>query len=259
MNTRNILFTALLIILILTSFSVSTKAADDFPYRKDYPEVKVIETEELLNQYDDVIIVDVRSKFEFDVVHIEKAKHVPVASKSFEKDLEGVRSKDGAKKLVFYCNGHTCKKSYKSTKKAMGAGFDNVYAYDAGIFDWITANPDKGVLLGKSPVDTSKIIPKSDLKAKMLTLAEFKSKGEGSGAIVIDVREPFQRKQTPEIKGIKNIPLDRLLGLLEKGTFKNKELYIFDAVGKQVRWLQYHLEEKGYKNYNFLSGGVGAK
>ena len=36
----------------------------------------------------------------------------------------------------------------------------------------------------------------------------------------------------------------------------DKQLLIFDAVGKQVRWLQYHLEANGYNNYSFMEKGV---
>ena len=37
---------------------------------------------------------------------------------------------------------------------------------------------------------------------------------------------------------------------------KDKQLVIFDQVGKQVLWLMYYLEDKGYKNYYFLKGGA---
>ena len=39
-----------------------------------------------------------------------------------------------------------------------------------------------------------------------------------------------------------------------------KRLYaeVVDQVGKQVRWLMYHLEDKGYKDYAFLKGGATA-
>lgn len=258
MKGKLIVFSLITIFLILC-FSQLVFAADDFPYRKDFSDVKVIETEELNNEYNDVIIVDVRSKFEFDVVHILSAKHVPISQASFSKDLEALRGKSDSKKLVFYCNGHTCKKSYHAVQKAAESGFENIYAYDSGIFDWISAYPDKGVLLDETPVDKSKIIPKSDLKARLLELADFKAKCEGENAVVIDIREPFQRENIPDIKNIKNIPLDRLLALLNKGEFKDKELCIFDAVAKQVDWLQYHLNAKGYTNYHFLKGGAGDK
>jgi len=35
-------------------------------------------------------------------------------------------------------------------------------------------------------------------------------------------------------------------------------LMIYDAAGKQVRWLQYYLEDKGLKSYYFMAGGINA-
>ena len=46
------------------------------------------------------------------------------------------------------------------------------------------------------------------------------------------------------------------MGLLQKGELKDKTLLITDAVGKQVQWLQYYLDEGGYQNYFFLHKGV---
>lgn len=37
---------------------------------------------------------------------------------------------------------------------------------------------------------------------------------------------------------------------------QDKDLLIFDQVGKQVQWLEYYLMEYGYKNYWFLKDGA---
>ena len=47
-----------------------------------------------------------------------------------------------------------------------------------------------------------------------------------------------------------------MVELINKGEFKEKQLLILDAVGKQVEWLQYYLEGKGYTNYLFLDKGM---
>ena len=39
---------------------------------------------------------------------------------------------------------------------------------------------------------------------------------------------------------------------------ENRPLYIYDAVGKQVRWLQYYLEAEKISNYYFMKGGANA-
>ena len=254
----------LIMVALVALLIASPVMAEDFPLRAKYPNVKPISIDKLAAEYDSTIIIDVRSKMEFDVVHIAKAKHAQVTKGSFLAELEKIRAKDGATNIAFYCNGHTCAKSYKAAVKAMDAGFKNIYCFDAGIFDWVNAHPERGSLLGQTPADKSKLIAKADLNARKLSWADFKSQAADGNAMVVDTRDPFQRakgtdldqNKAVDLKGIRAIPMDRIVGLLKKGEFKDKELLIFDAVGKQVRWLQYYLEDLGYKNYAFLDKGV---
>ncbi len=247
-----------LLCTLLLALLAGTAIAEDFPLRAKYPNVKYMTTEELTANYDSTIVIDVRSQVEFDVAHVNSAVNIPIAKKTFTKELEKLRAKDGSKAIVTYCNGHTCAKSYKAVIAAMDDGFSNVYAYDAGIFDWIMANPDKATLMGQTPAPQDKIIPKDDLKAKMLSWSEFSAKSGEANSVTVDIRDPFQRKEIPKIAKLRNIPLDRLTKLLEKKEFADKQLLILDAVGKQVRWLQYHLAANGYENYYFLDKGVKA-
>jgi rhodanese-related sulfurtransferase len=260
---KNLIYSAAISMALI--FTVGTAIADsEFPLREKYPNVKPITLEQLNQDYDSTIIVDVRSKEEFDVIHINKALNLPVTKGDFLSSLEKTRAKDGTTDIAFYCNGHTCAKSYKAAKKALGANFENIYCFDAGIFEWTTAYPDKSALLGQTPVSTDKLISKDDLNAHKIGFADFKAKASAKNAMVIDLRDPFQRakdsslpqNKNVDMKGIRNIPMDRLVTLIKKGEFKNKQLLIFDAVGKQVRWLQYHLEEGGYSDYFFMAKGV---
>ncbi len=246
---------AMILLLSLVLSTSQSLAADEFPLRAKYKDVPTITTEQLYRDYDDAVIVDVRSKFEYDVVHINGARFNPVSTVLFVSRLKKLRPLDSDKKLVFYCNGHTCSKSYKAARKAIEAGYKNVYAYDAGIFDWIKAHPEKGTLLKQSPVAVEKIIPVQQLRKHLLPYKEFVAKAKHADAVVIDVRDPFQRDIKLPLKS-RNIHLDKLKSKLIIGLWKDKDLYIYDAVGKQVRWLQYYLEQHGYKNYYFLQKGA---
>ncbi|MDX8400554.1 MAG: rhodanese-like domain-containing protein [Gallionellaceae bacterium] len=243
-------------VLLALSVSNSFAASDNFPLRKKYSSVPTISLKELQNQYNNVIIVDVRSTFEFDVIHVLKAENALLSNRAFLSNLEKIRPKHGTIKIVFYCNGYTCKKSYEATQKAMAAGFGNVFAFDAGIFEWAQAQADKTALLGKSPLDPSKLISRSGLDKKMISYRQLKAK-QGR-AVLIDIRDPFQRDFSPKISGLRHVPLDRLKILLAKGQFKDKEIIFIDAVGKQVRWLQYYLQNYGYEKYSFLKHGMKA-
>lgn len=246
---------ALVVVFVLFPVSFSF-AEEGFPLRSKFPKLKYISTDALNKEYSQAVIVDVRSDLEYDVIHINKAIHVPMAQSSFIKDLEKARAKDDDKPMVFYCNGHTCAKAYEAAEQAMQASFKNTFTYDAGIHDWVKAHPEKTTLMGITPAPKNKLISSDSLAKRKLTLAEFKKRAESPKAVVVDIREPIQRKVIPQFAKIRNIPSDRLLSLLQQGEFKNNELLIFDAVGKQVEWLQYYLEKYGYKNYSFLKDGV---
>lgn len=253
---------------VLTTAALSLSAqsvAEEFPLREKFPEVPAISTERLNSEYDQFTIVDARSGFEYETIHIAKAINLPVASKSFDKQLSQQVTKDTP--VAFYCNGITCAKSYKAARKAIQSGYSKAHVYDAGIFAWTTAHPERSALLGNTPADPGKIISKADLKKRMLNFEQFKSIAMNKGSVVIDIRDPYQRTlasdrskkvDLPKIDGVRvrNIPLDRLGKVLKSGQMKDKTLLLYDAVGKQVRWLQYHLEGNGYRNYHFLQKGV---
>lgn len=252
-----------LLTLLALSFSATALAAD-FPLRAKYPDVKPISTSDLNAQYDAILVVDVRSQIEYSVIHVNGAANIPVASASFLGDLEKLRPKGATKPIAFYCNGTTCAKSYKAAKQAMEAGFANVFCFDAGIPEWVETHPEKTTLMERTPAPKEKLIANSALDAHKIDFATFKAKAAEKGSMVIDIREPFQRAKNPELPqnrllalpGVREIPLDRLVPLIKQKKFQDKHLLITDAVGKQVRWLQYYLEDNGYSNYAFLDKGV---
>jgi len=73
---------------------------------------------------------------------------------------------------------------------------------------------------------------------------------------ILDIREHFQR----DIKILENITyvtsINKFDILLKRAKKKKIKLLIYDAVGRQVRWVQYLLERKDFEDYFFLKGGV---
>jgi rhodanese-related sulfurtransferase len=254
----------LLIAVLATLLLAAPVVAEEFPLRAKYPEVRPINIDDLAAQYAETIIIDVRSEMEFDTIHVSGAKHVPVTRNDFLSELEKLRGKQSGAPIAFYCNGHSCAKSYKAAAKAMAAGFTDIFCFDAGIFEWVDAYPERGTLLGQSPADKSKLIPKSKLDEHKIDFAAFKAKAGEPNSIILDTRDPFQRlkdsdldqSKTVILDNIRSIPMDRMVKLVGQKEFADKQLLIFDAVGKQVRWLQYYLEDAGYRDYYFLEKGV---
>ncbi|PCJ18064.1 MAG: sulfurtransferase [Candidatus Cloacimonadota bacterium] len=251
-----------IVFLVLAPIIYSLSYSNDFPLRKKYSDLTPISTKQLIKDYDKSVIVDVRSEFEYKVVHIQKAINLPLSKRSFYSKMKKKMLKNPNVPFVFYCNGITCSKSYKATQKLHDKGHKNIFVYDAGVFAWVKKNPKKSFLLGDSPVDTSKLIAKKDFQSKMLAFNDFDKGASLKESLLIDIRDKFQIKFIPKFKfknKIKTITLTKLQKVLKSGYLKKeKTLYIYDAVGKQVRWLQYYLEKYAYKNYFFLKGGVNS-
>lgn len=253
----NITFVIMLLLLALT-----INFAQEYPLRAKFPKTKSISTKDLAADYGkNILVVDVRSDVEFEVIHVKGSVHIPWGNIYFLKNLEEAVKGNKAAKIAVYCNGVTCAKSYQAAEDAQKVGFTNIFVYDAGVLDWTLAYPDKAVLLGKSPVNKSKIISRKDFESRLLNKEEFSKKVQDADAVVIDIRDAAQRKKNPDFgKNVILSPMDKLVKTLGENLFKknnsNKTLYFFDAVGRQVEWLQYYLEDQGYKNYYFLKGGV---
>ena len=237
---------------------------DDFPGRKRYAHVPYITIEQLHEEFDNTVIVDARSFVEYDTLRIASAVNIPLSLDNikYKKELVALREANPGKKIVFYCNGHTCMKSYKATYRAkVVAKLDNIYAFDAGIFDWTKTHPDKAVLLGQTPVDPRKLLSKAKLKQHMLPAAEFIKKAQDN-SIILDVRSRNQRQGFYVFSRFEEtIDMEDKASLkkyINQAKAENKSLFIYDAVGKQVRWLQYYLEQQNAAPYYFMKGGAEA-
>ena len=196
---RKSLLTLTTMAVILVSLTAGLASAGDekFPHRADFSGVKTVDTDALYDGLTsgEFIVVDVRSQLEFDVIHVDGAQHVPVSKQTFAAKLGEVVKANPDKKVAFYCNGITCLKSYKATQKAMAAGFDNTYAYDAGIPEWANLFPQKTLLLGRTITDpATQLIAKSKFKDKFLAWSYFQAAAEGENIMVIDLRDSYRSR-----------------------------------------------------------------
>ena len=258
-RTIVICLTLIFALLTTTTFAKSS----DFPGRDKYPELPYMELADLFNKINKVVIVDARSILEFDTLHIKNAINIPVAEKSFEQEVQKLRERT-SKPIVFYCNGRTCMKSFHAVKKSMAIGIKDVYAYDAGIFEWTVAHPDLAVLLDQTPVNANQLISKQNFHKRLLNPDMFSSRAidMGKDSMVLDVRDKYQRAGIGFYPGKERwVSLDNKDALekyLLKAKQSKKTLFIYDEVGKQVRWLQYALEKMGIKDYYFMNKGATA-
>jgi rhodanese-related sulfurtransferase len=256
---HSLTFTACFGIIFLFT---STCYADKFPYREKYPEVEVIELTTLKSGYDkeEYILIDLRSKSEFDAIHIDGAINLPYGHLKFMDNLLTLAKNNPDKKIAVYDNGINCIKCYRAAEDALYSML-TIYAFDAGIANWAKNYPSSTLLYGKMLSDSENMINSDkEFKKKCLDFETFKKEATTSDAVVIDARDPIQRtKKLPGLEKAIQVPLDKLVkNIIDKGNMKDKQLYIFDQVGGQVRWLMQNLTDQGYSDFFFLSGGATA-
>ena len=254
-----LLFSLYLLTMVVESYAAENTV--EFPGRDLYPSVSVIELDELFERLNSVVVVDVRSEYEFQTLRIKDAINIPLSSPTFLSSMRKLRATD-PRPIVVYCNGKTCLKSYKAALKCSSNKIDEVHSYDAGIMDWARKYPKHSVLLGKSPISPNALISKNEFKKHLLSPDAYGEHVATTSAIVLDVRDRFQREALSLFVGRERRAylddqrtLDRFIG---KAKREGKTLLIHDAAGKQVRWLQYYLKDKGIKNYYFMDGGIAA-
>lgn len=106
MKTRVCSVVIVLIAILMLSATVS---AIEFLARYDprYLSLTFIDTDDVYQEYlqDKAVIVDVRSKLEYETIHVKGSVHIPVGSYLFEKEVKALAEENPGKKIIFYCNG----------------------------------------------------------------------------------------------------------------------------------------------------------
>lgn len=224
---KNQLLTGILLLCSIYSTQVFS-SDEEYPNRALYPEVPFISLEDLHKQKDNTLIVDVRSGYEYDTLRIKGALNIPLNSSDHVERIKTLRAKSD-KPIAFYCNGRTCRKSYKAARRALRADIDNVTAYDAGIFDWASQYPEESELLGQSPVQPGQLISSSRFKNHQLEADSFIDKSS-KNAIILDVRDPTQRDGLFIFNGTEiPVPLDndKMQKYVDQAKIQNKSLMIY--------------------------------
>jgi hypothetical protein len=144
----------------------------------------------------------------------------------------------------------------------MSANLNGIFAYDAGVTDWAKIYPKHTTFLDKTLNSPALLISKALFKEHPLEPNDLADKVATGKATVLDIRERFQRDALGLFTGrIRRTYLDQNENLgryIKKAKQQKRALLIYDAAGKQLRWLQYYLKYRKVPNYYFMSGGARA-
>lgn len=216
-------------IFLLSIFLASTALAEQF---------KIITTDELKAMMDekrDFILIDTRSKAEYQEAHIIGAINIP--EKEFEQMApEIIREKD--KMIILYCSGVKCGKSKRTAKIANAMGYTNLLIYNEGFPVW----EERGLKIVAGPeyekkIETTKIKP-SDLK-KMID-------EKNQDYILVDVRDESEYREG-HIPTAINIPANAIASKQDILP-KEKKIIVYCNAGSRSYMAYRKLMRMEYKN-----------
>jgi len=203
---------------------------------------KSVTASEKFVKTDNIVLVDLRSKAEYDAGHIPRAHSIPMDSLAEKEDVLPIKAP-----IVLYANTFVeAQQGYNLIKK-WGAKTGSIWP--GGVKSWTT----KGNKLATDQTPAS-ITWVRQLGKGEVGLAEFKKAMEGgTNQVILDVRTKDE-VQTGAFKNSISIPLDEIekrLGELPK----DKEMLIHCTTGARAEMAKNALDKVGFQS-RFLIADV---
>lgn len=95
-----------------------------------FTDIPTISLAEIEQRIDEVVLVDVRPKFDYERKHRDGTTHMSFSSRMFMIQMEDLISKNKGKTIVVYCDTKNCIKSYRAVEKCRKEKLDNVVLFD---------------------------------------------------------------------------------------------------------------------------------
>ena len=262
----------ILSLLISTSSFARCEVDENFPLRAVFLTVNCIDLDNFAKKVDkqELLVVDARSSTEYQIIKIKDAVNISIEDKNNFIEQVKVLHKNDPRPMVFYCNGQRCNLSYKAAALALKIGIKDVLVFDDGIFKYSKIRPENTLLLDNEISQTNKLISKEQFTQHLLSSTEFNKKiieevEAGEKFNVLDIRTKSNRLGLSAFVGVPNekyISINRTKKLkhyLNKVAENNESLFVYDWSGKQLKWIQYYINDYNIENYYFLKGGASAK
>jgi rhodanese-related sulfurtransferase len=181
------------------------------------------------------ILIDTRSRAEFDAGHIPGARTLDAAPDQQIAAVERLAGGNKAAALVLYCNGPYCQASRRLGENLAAAGFTNVRRYQLGIPIWRALGGPTAIELG----GIKRIF------------------GIDGTAVYIDVR-PASDFAKGSVAGALSGPADEVVS----GKFKlrlpeddfNRRIVLFGEDGAQARRLADFMSKRPWHNVTYFPG-----
>lgn len=89
---------------------------------------------ELVEEFDELVIIDARKSGEWEKGHVEDSIALPNTETDESALAKVLSSKETP--VVFYCNGVKCGRSVESAKMAVSFGYKKIYWFRGGWEEW---------------------------------------------------------------------------------------------------------------------------
>lgn len=191
------------------------------------------------------IVLDTRSREEFDAGHVPGAKHVDAPASERIAAVTRLLNGDKTAAIVLYCNGPFCQASRRFADDLVAADFTNVRRYQLGIPIW------RG-LGGPTEIELEGI-------ARIY--------GGDRTAVFIDVRgaEEFSKRTIPGARNLRPDTLGATIKAMMSGQLKdaslpvddfNRRIILVGADGLQARKMADAMSTRPWHNVTYYAGSV---
>lgn len=233
---RTKMFRLMVFFFVVLLFSVVPATAKSM---KGYKEVNADQLKTMMAAGSPLVVFPL-SNIEYKDKHISGSVNIPLHK------LKGGLPADKNRQLVFYCLGVKCTASWRAAEKAVKLGYENVYAFRAGLPAWIEAG---------YPTTTIEKLPKVKL-AKISTDKLLSKMTSGDDFVLLDVclKRDAQKFWIDSPRRI-HIPFDELETRLSEIP-KDKEVVVICLKGKRSPTAIRYLTAKGFKNLIQVDGGM---
>jgi rhodanese-related sulfurtransferase len=187
------------------------------------------------------VVLDTRSREEFDAGHIPGARHVEAPPAERVAAVERLVNGDKASALVLYCNGPFCQASRRFAEQLVAANFSNVRRYQLGIPIW-------RALGGPTEIELPGVV---------------RFYGVDRTAVFIDVRsaEEFAKGTIPGARNLTADTLDTTIKAMMSGKLKdsplplddfNRRIVLFGRDGSQARKMAEAMSTRPWHNVGYF-------
>jgi rhodanese-related sulfurtransferase len=203
------------------------------------PEVSTEQLRRILSD-GSAMVVDTRSRQEFEAGHIPGAHMLDAPPSDHVKAVERLVRGNKAAALVLYCNGPYCQASRRLAEQLVAAGFTNVRRYQLGIPVWRALGGPTAIELG------------GFLRVYKVDLT----------AVIFDGRSPGEFAKA-SLAGTVNVPADDVIaGTLKKLPLPeddfNRRIILLGRDAAQARAFADVLRTRPWHNVSYLSATYDA-